>query len=91
MLRTLRRKEKYTTALFALVAAFFFCNIWFFGEVILKAVKSETESDNFVQFVDNYEIISRFMRMMNSCTNIVIYCVVDRTFRQLFKVSYLSQ
>ena len=40
--------------------------------------------------MDNYEIISRLMRMLNSCTNIFIYCVVDRTFRQLFK-NYLKR
>ena len=90
MLRKLRRKEKYTTALFALVSAFFFCNIWFFGEVILKAVKSTITSGNFDVFVDNYEIIARLMRMLNSCTNIFIYCVVDRAFRNLFK-NYLKR
>ena len=89
-LRTLRRKEKYTTALFALVSAFFLCNIWFFVEVILNAVKSLMKSGSFFIFLDNYEIISRLMRMLNSCTNIFIYCVVDRTFRQLFK-NYLKR
>ena len=84
-LRTLRRREKYTTALFSLVSAFFLCNIWFFGEVILSAVKSVFKSDSYLTFLDNYEIISRLMRMLNSCTNIFIYCAVDRTFRQLFK------
>ena len=87
MIRVFRRKEKFTTALFALVIAFFFCNIWFLGEVILKTVSSaaHVEDPGFETFLDNYEIISRLMRMLNSCTNVFIYCVVDRTFKTLFK------
>ena len=87
MIRVLRRKEKFTTALFALVSAFFFCNIWFLGEVILKTIAgaAKVEDPGFKAFLNNYEIISRLMRMLNSCTNVFIYCVVDRTFKTLFK------
>ena len=68
-------------ALFALVSAFFCCNIWFLGEVLLDGADIKAK---------NYEILSRLMRMLNSCTNIFIYCFVDRTFKRYFK-EYLKR
>ena len=79
-------KEKFITILFALVASFFFCNIWFLGECILRTVSAAVmvEDPGFEDFLKNYRIISRVMRMLNSCTNVFIYCLVDRNFRKLF-------
>ena len=75
-LNSLRNSEKFTLALFALVTSFFFCNIWFLGEMIFDGIGNKSE---------NYEIISRLMRMLNACTNVLVYCIVDHTFKKYFK------
>jgi hypothetical protein len=82
ILKTLRKREKFTTALFALVTSFFICNVWFLGEAIADGIRLEGDAKS---IFENYEIISRLMRMLNSCTNVFIYCVVDRTFKNFFK------
>ena len=82
ILKTLRKREKFTTALFALVTSFFICNVWFLGEAIADGVRLKGDAKS---IFENYEIISRLMRMLNSCTNVFIYCVVDRTFKNFFK------
>ena len=81
MLKKLRKQEKFTVALFALVTSFFFCNIWFLLEVIFKGTGIKER---------NYEIISRLMRMLNACTNVFIYCIVDRSFKRYLK-NYLKR
>ena len=88
MLKRMRKQEKFTTALFALITAFCLCNIWFLVECILKTV--EFQDDATEEMVENFEIFSRLMRMLNSCTNVFIYCIVDRTFRTYFK-TYLRR
>ena len=82
ILKTLRRREKFTIALFALVASFFLCNVWFFGEVIADCIRLKVDAN--IAF-ETYEVVTRVMRVLNSCTNVLIYCVVDRTFKTFLK------
>ena len=85
-LERLRKQEKVTFALFALVILFFFCNIPYVIDEILKA-GSETRK---TYFQKNFEIISRVMRVVNSCSNVLVYCVADRRFRGYLKM-YLTR
>jgi hypothetical protein len=77
----LRKTEKFTLALFAVVAAFLFCNVWYLVEVILKAISSGIIYD----CMPKYGSLSRFMRTFNACTNVLIYCFADRTFKRYLK------
>ena len=83
VLRGLRTGDKFTMALFSLVTAFFICNIVFMGELMMKAVRA-VGGVKFA-FKKQYEIVSRLMLVLNSCTNVFIYCFADRTFKKHFK------
>jgi hypothetical protein len=62
------------------------------SDVSLKIISGEdkVEDSGFETFLCNYRIISRVMRMLNSCTNVLIYCMADEKFRALFKI-YLKR
>lgn len=78
-LKLMRKKEKFTLVLFGLAILFFCCNIWYLIEVILKTL---TIKPNWQR---KYEIASRLMRLMNSCTNVFIYGMVNPSFRKPFR------
>ena len=80
-IKKLRKQEKFTLALFAVVSGFLFCNIWYLIEVILKAI----DSGIVYNCLRMYDTLSRFMRTFNACTNVLLYCCVDRTFNRYLK------
>ena len=71
-----RKEDKLSLALFVVTGAFLFCNVWYVGEEMLKSFGLD---------VPNYLIISRFMRTVNACTNVLVYCFADRTFKKYLK------
>ena len=79
-IKALRKTEKFSLALFAVVGAFLICNVWYLVEVILKSVDPKI-----MRSVPRYGTISRLMRTLNSCTNVLVYCFADRTFKRYLK------
>ena len=74
-----RKEDKLSLALFVVTGAFLFCNVWYVGEQMLKSFGLDVDK------VPNYLIISRFMRTLNACTNVLVYCFADRTFKKYLK------
>ena len=74
-----REEDKLSLALFVVTGAFLFCNVWYVGEEMLKTFGLDVDK------VPNYLIISRFMRTLNACTNVLVYCFADRTFKKYLK------
>ena len=79
-IKAMRKTEKFTLALFAVVGAFLICNVWYLVEVILKSVDPKI-----MRSVPHYATLSRLMRTLNSCTNVLVYCFADRTFKRYLK------
>ena len=79
-IKSLRKTEKFTLALFAVVGAFLICNVWYLIEVILKSLPLKIMGS-----VPKYATLSRLMRTLNSCTNVLVYCFADRTFKRYLK------
>ena len=79
-INALRKTEKFTLALFAVVGAFLICNVWYLIEVILKSLDPKI-----IGSIPKYATISRLMRTLNSCTNVLVYCFADRTFKRYLK------
>ena len=76
----IKKSDKISLALFLVVAAFLFCNVWYVGEEMLKSFGID------VGRVPNYLTISRFMRTLNACINVLVYSFADEKFK-----SYLKQ
>ena len=74
-----RKEDKLSLALFVVTGAFLFCNVWYVGEEILKTFGLHVDK------FPNYLTISRFMRTLNACTNVLVYCFADRTFKKYLK------
>jgi hypothetical protein len=77
-IQRLKRHEKLTFALFGIVILYFFCNTFYVVELSLK----EGLKDCNPSYQKNYEVISRLLRVINACSNVIVYCVADRTFRR---------
>ena len=77
-----REEDKLSLALFVVTGAFLFCNIWYVGEEVVKALQTFGYD---IAAVPNYLIISRFMRTLNACTNVLVYCFADKTFKKHLK------
>ena len=75
-IQRLKRHEKLTFALFGIVILYFFCNTFYVIELSFK-LKDCTPS-----YQKNFEVISRLLRVVNSCSNVMVYCVADPTFRR---------
>ena len=75
----IRKLDELSFALFIVVGAFLFCNVWYVGEEMLKTFGFDVDK------VPNYLIISRFMRTLNACTNVLVYCFADKTFKNYLK------
>ena len=75
----MRKLDKLSLALFVVTGSFLFCNVWYVGEELLKTFGLDVDK------VPNYFIISRFMRTLNACTNVLVYCFADRTFKKYLK------
>ena len=77
----LKRHEKITFALFGIVTLYFFCNTFYVTEEILKAALKKNKPS----YRRNFEILSRFMRVLNACSNVFVYCVADQKFRRYLR------
>ena len=75
----MRKSDKISLALFLVVAAFLFCNIWYVGEEMLKSFGID------VGRVPNYLAISRFMRTLNASINVLVYSFADERFKNDLK------
>ena len=80
-IQRLKRHEKLTFALFGIVILYFFCNTFYVIELSLK----EGLKDCTPSYQKNYEVISRLLRVINACSNVIVYCVADRTFRRYIR------
>ena len=78
----IRKLDNLSLTLFVVTGAFLFCNIWYVGEEVVKALQTFGYD---IAAVPNYLIISRFMRTLNACTNVLVYCFADRTFKKYLK------
>ena len=75
----IRKLDKLSFALFVVVGAFLFCNVWYVGEEMLKTLGFDVDK------VPNYLIMSRFMRTLNACINVLVYAFADKTFKNYLK------
>ena len=78
----IRKLDSLSLVLFVVTGAFLFCNAWYAGEEVLQTL--ETFGCD-IAAVPNYLIISRFMRTLNACTNVLVYCFADKTFKKYLK------
>ena len=78
----IRKLDNLSLTLFVVTGAFLFCNIWYVGEEVVKALQTFGYD---IAAVPNYLIISRFMRTLNACTNVLVYCFADRTFKKYLR------
>lgn len=72
----LRKTEKLSHALLALVAVFLFCTSWKLVEEIMDGFKLKP------YWEDNFEVIVRLFLVLNSCANVFIYGMVNNRFKQ---------
>lgn len=78
-----RKREKKTSfTLFALTIVFFICN----GFFLLKQIIAITPIEIGVKF----ERTSRMLLTLNSCVNVIVYCMTNAEFRKYY-LSYLQQ
>ena len=72
-----RKLDKISFALFLVVAVFLCCNVCYVGEEMLKTFGFDSSP--------NYLIISRFMRLLNACINVLVYSFADKRFKNYLK------
>jgi len=75
----MKRHEKLSFALFGIVICKLVFNSFFVIELIFKTYLNDGCHPSYQL---NFEIIVRFMRIMNATSNTAVYCVADRTFRR---------
>ena len=78
----MRKLDSLSLVLFVVTGAFLFCNAWYAGEEVLQTLEVFGCD---IAAVPNYLIISRFMRTLNACTNVLVYCFADKTFKKHLK------